>query len=137
LSVTVQAFLVCRSVTVQPVSSLTDIVGVLDVVSAANFPLQVVDWAIYIRLLVFDEADCDAVVFVQSPSLVERQLMKAVKVKPDPNGKVKISLRIGKLELPEPGIYTLQLRVDGVIRSEYHVTAVKRRDRVRGPVSNP
>lgn len=129
MSVSVQSFLLCKSVVIQKSSRTADLHGVFDVISAPNFPRTFENCVLYIRLLVFDEASCSVSVEMEAPSLAGRQIMKPWIGKPDPNGKIKVRCEIARLQLPEEGIYTLQLLVNGATYSEYHVSAIKRRVR--------
>lgn len=127
MTITVQSFLVCDSATVHEGSRLTDLSQIFDSITASNFPMTRQEFIIYIRLLVFDETHVSIAVRLVSPTLEERRLLNPYSARPDPNGKVTIRCRVPGLTLPEPGIYTLQLRVNGRVCSEYHITAIKRR----------
>jgi hypothetical protein len=133
LSATVQAFLLCKSVVIQKGSRVADVNGVFDSITVPGFPATCENCALFVRLIVWDEATCSVSVVMESPSLARRQIMDPYVAKPDPNGKVQVICKISRVSFAEEGIYTLQLRVNGTTRSEFHVTAIKRRAR-RGTV---
>ena len=101
LSVTVQAFLLCKSVVIQKGSRVADVNGVFDSITVSKFPAT--------------HESC-----AKSPSLAKRQIM-------DPNGKVQVICNLSRVSFAEEGIYTLQLRVNETTRSEFHVTVIERR----------
>jgi hypothetical protein len=133
MTVTVQAFLLCNSVSIDETSRNTDILGVFDVVLARRFPAAHMNCAVYARLHLLDEPRSRLSIVMEAPAMTKTQLLAPVEMKPDLNGRVKLICRLERLALPQEGIYTLQLLVNGKTRSEYLVTAVKRRSR---PVPN-
>ena len=136
MSITVQSFLLCNSVNIHERSRLADVLGVFDVVAVTQFPAVHKVCAVYCRLYVFDEPSCRVSIVVESPALDKTRLMAPTVFKPDLNGKIKFRCNISKIALPQEGIYTLQLRVNGETRSEYHLTAVQRRKAGQGEGSD-
>lgn len=130
MNVTVQSFLVCRTVDDHKHSKLTDILSIFDVVTVSKFPASFKDFIVYSRFVVQDETECIASVTADTPTTERHQLMAPLFVRPNPNGLVKIICRGNQLKLPLSGIYTLRLLVNGKPRSEYHLTAVERRKRL-------
>jgi hypothetical protein len=133
MTVTVQSFLLCNSVSIDETSRNTDILGVFDVVLVKRFPATHTNCAVYARLHVWDEPGAHVSIVMDTPAMTKRQLLAPMEMKPDLNGIVKLICRLPRLALPQEGIYTLQLVVNGKTRSEYLVTAVKRRSR---PLTN-
>src|ERR1700678_3706128 len=129
MTVTVQSFLLCNSVSIDETSRNTDIRGVFEVVLVKRFPATHTNCAVYARLHLWDEPGASLSIVMETPEMTKRQLLAPMEVKPDLNGRVKLICRIERLALPKEGIYTLQLAVNGKTRSEYLVTAVKRRSR--------
>jgi hypothetical protein len=133
MTITVQAFVLCNSVRIDETSRNTDILGVFDIVLVKRFPATHTNCAVYARLHLWDEPGASLSIAMETPEMTKRQLLAPMEAKPDLNGRVKLICRIERLALPKEGIYTLQLAVNGKTRSEYLVTAVKRRSR---PPSN-
>jgi hypothetical protein len=129
MTITVQAFLLCNSVSIDEASRNTDILGVFDVVLVKRFPATHTNCAVYARLHLWDEPKARLSIVMEAPAMTKTQLLAPVEMKPDLNGRVKLICRLERLVLPEEGIYTLQLLVNGKTHSEYLVTAVKRRSR--------
>jgi hypothetical protein len=129
MTVTVQSFLLCNSVSIDETSRNTDILGVFEVVLVKRFPATHTNCAVYARLHLWDEPGASLSIVMETPEMTKRQLLAPMEVKPDLNGRVKLICRIERFALSKEGIYTLQLVVNGKTRSEYLVTAVKRRSR--------
>ncbi len=129
MTVTVQAFLLCNSVSIDEKSRNTNILGVFDVVLVKRFPATHTNCAVYARLHLWHEPKARLSIAIETPTMTKRQLLGPMEMKPDLNGRVKLICRLERLALPQEGIYTLQLLVDGKTRSEYLLTAVKRRSR--------
>jgi hypothetical protein len=129
MTVTVQSFLLCNSVSIDETSRNTDIRGVFEVVLVKRFPATHTNCAVYARLHLWDEPGASLSIVMETPEMTKRQLLAPMEVKPDLNGRVKLICRIEQFALPKEGIYTLQLVVNGKTRSEYLVTAVKRSSR--------
>src|ERR1700685_4597419 len=111
MTITVQAFLLCNSVSIDETSRNTDILGVFDVVLAKSFPAVHANCAVYARLHVWDEPKSRLSIVMETPAVTKTQLLAPVEVKPDLNGRVKLICRLERLALPQEGIYTLQLLV--------------------------
>jgi hypothetical protein len=129
MTITVQAFLLCNSVSIDETSKITDILGVFEVALVKRFPATHTNCAVYARLHLWDEPKTRLSIVMEGPAMTKTQLLAPLEMKPDLNGRVKLICRLPRLALPQEGIYTLQLLVNGKTRSEYLVTAVKRRSR--------
>jgi hypothetical protein len=137
MTVTVQSFLLCNSVSIDETSRNTDIRGVFEVVLVKRFPATHTNCAVYARLHLWDEPGASLSIVMETPEMTKRQLLAPMEVKPDLNGRVKLICRIEQFALPKEGIYTLQLVVNGKTRSEYLVTAVKRSRPLPNKIEQP
>jgi hypothetical protein len=128
MSITMQCFLLCRSVTKEPRSNLQSIERFFDQLATSQLPTTV-ECALHVRFIAPDRPKCAVSILLESPTLAKGEVMAPISTNPDPNGVVQMTCKVKALELPHEGIYTFRLLIDGKIYSEYYLTVVKRRAR--------
>jgi hypothetical protein len=129
LSIAIQAFLVCQSVTFRKPSGVCDIQGVLDAITASKLPVELRNCIVHCRAYVEDEAKCVVSMILESPTLAKTQIMKPQAIKLNPNGIFKLIYRVDRFSFAESGIYSLRLLINGKNLSVYHVTVLKRTEK--------
>ena len=127
MSITVQCFVLCRSVTKEP-GGLQTIERIFDQTFTSRFPVKQA-CALHVRFVISDRPKCTVCIVLESPTLVKGQILAPVPVNPNPNGLVQLTCNLKELVLPVEGIYTFRLLVDEKVCSVYYLAVVKRRER--------
>jgi hypothetical protein len=132
MGISVQCFVLCRSVTKDQDTRVLSIDHLFDQVSAKLLPTQQ-RCVLHVRFVIPDRSKCTVAITLESPMQVKGVVLEPISTNPNPNGLVQLTCELKDLLLPHEGIYTFRLLVDQKPCSEYYLTVVKRRPRSAAP----
>jgi len=125
MSVTVQSFLLCDSVVIDAHSGKTTIQGVFDRLFALQYPATHPSCTLYVRLAADRKEGAPAVsMVVQRPSGAQEQPVPTQTLVVGEDGIAQAIINVQGLPLPEAGIYTFVLVVDGSMVAEFKLAAM-------------
>ena len=133
MGITMQCFVLCRSVTTEHSSRLQTIDRVFDLASTTQLPAKHGPCALHVRFFIPDQPTCTVSIVLESPVGVKSQILQPISTNPNPNGMVQLTRTLKELVLPDEGLYTFRLLVDEKVCSEYYLTVIKRRPRRAAP----